>query len=72
MNDIIKKLAIESKNSEVYVIELTKEISTTLVREGCEESNPKFLQYLIRRLRKRLKIEESPVYKTFKQFFKEK
>ena len=72
MQNIIKKLAEESKQSELYIGNLTKEISITLIREGCEVTNPKFLQYLIRRLRKRLKIEESPVYKTFKQFFKEK
>lgn len=71
MDKIIKKLSIESKKSERSINLLLIDISNNLIREGCERSDPRFLQYLIRRTRKRLKIQESTVYKTFKNFFKE-
>jgi hypothetical protein len=71
MDKIIKKLAFESKKSERSISLLFEDISGNLIREGLERCDPRFLQYLIRRARKRLKIQESPVYKTFKNFFKE-
>lgn len=72
MNEIIKKIAKETKQSEAQIAGLVGELSDLLGREGCTVDNPNFLQYLVRRLRKRLKIEESKTYKTFKEFFKEK
>lgn len=48
------------------------EIAHTLSKEGCEKTDPRFLRYLIRRTRKRLKIQESKTFITFKEFFKEK
>jgi 3-deoxy-D-arabino-heptulosonate 7-phosphate (DAHP) synthase len=72
VQDTLKQLIKESKQSETYILNLTKEIEQRLIFEGCSVDNPKFLQYLVRRLRKKLKVEESKVYMTFRQFFKEK
>lgn len=69
MNNIIEKISKETKVSVSKIQTMCDEISILLVNEGCKKDEPRFLQYLIRRLRKRLKIEESKTYKTFKQFF---
>lgn len=71
MNTIIENLAKKTKKSEQYIMALVEEISLSLLKEGCLSDDPRFFQYLIRRIRKRLKIQESSTYKTFKQFFKE-
>lgn len=71
MKTIIQKLSNESKQSINKVTNLLDEISCNLIKEGCEETDPRFLQYLVRRARKRLKIQESKAYKTFKEFFKD-
>lgn len=72
MNDIIKILSQESGKLERDIVILVDDVTRILIKEGCEITNPKFSQYLVRRLRKRLKIEESTTYLTFKEFFKEK
>jgi len=66
---IIQKLAAESKQSERVVSLILEKISFNLIREGCKETDPQYLPYLMRRARKRLKIAESTTYKTFKEFF---
>ena len=71
MNDIVAVLSKKSKISESKIYELLEEISMTLIKEGCNSTDPRFLPYLMRRVRKRLKIQESNIYKTFKDFFKE-
>lgn len=71
MDNIIQKLAIESKQNEESVRKIFIEIKNNLLKEGCEDSDPRFLQYMVRRARKRLKIQESKAYVTFRQFFKE-
>jgi hypothetical protein len=69
MRLIIEKLSTESNVPVNLIGQMVEEISASLVKEGCAESEPRFMKYLIRRLRKRLKIEESTTYKSFKQFF---
>jgi hypothetical protein len=69
MKNIIEKIAKESGVRFRKVEEMCDEISYQLIREGCYKNDPRFLQYMIRRLRKRLKIEESTTFKTFKEFF---
>jgi hypothetical protein len=69
MELIIEKLMKETKQTERDLKILISEISFCLIKEGCEKSDPRFTQYLVRRMRKRLKIEESKTYKSFKQFF---
>lgn len=71
MQSIITKLAKTTGLGELYITSLMADITITLIKEGCLQTDPKFQAYLIRRVRKRLKIEESKTYKTFKQFFKE-
>jgi hypothetical protein len=66
---IVEKLARESKVSEEEIKLMIETITTRLIYEGCPKDNPKFTQYLIKRLRTRLKIAESKTYQTFKQFF---
>lgn len=70
MKLIIEKFAKEAKVTESSVKTLVETISTDLFYEGCNKNDPRFYQYLVRRLRKRLNIEESITYKSFKQFFK--
>lgn len=70
-SNVVTILSKQSKVSENKIYELIEEISYSLIREGCNTSNLKFNEYLVRRLRKRLKIEDSKTYKTFKEFFKE-
>jgi hypothetical protein len=72
MENIVRKLSQESKKPESVIRELMGSISFILLKEGCEKTDPRFLRYLIRRTRKRLKIQESQTFKTFKEFFKEK
>jgi len=69
MKNILEKISKETGVSIHTIKEMCDEISNTLLYEGCKKDEPRFLQYLIRRLRKRLKIEESKTYQTFKQFF---
>ena len=69
MELIIEKFAKEAKVTESVVKNHIAFISNSLMYEGCKESDPRFQQYLIRRLRRRLNIEESNTYKSFKQFF---
>lgn len=69
MELIVEKLAKEGKVSERTVGRMIDEITAQLIKEGCEEDEPRFMQYLIRRVRKRLKIEESSTLKSFRQFF---
>jgi len=71
MKNIIKKLSKDSKKSEKLIEILLLNITENLLIEGCTTSDPRYMQYLIRRARKRLKIPESNTYKTFKNFFKE-
>ena len=72
MEQIIEKLSEQSKKPNYVVTNLVKTIKENLIKEGCEETDPRFLQYLVRRAKKRLKIEESVLLKTFKEYFKEK
>lgn len=70
MENVIQKLSKQTKVSEKLIQSYMEDITMSLIKEGCPPTDPKFHQYLLRRVRKRLKIEESPTYKTFKQFFK--
>lgn len=72
MNSLVEKFSKAANVSEIEVERLIESITTALTYEGCPESDPRFFSYLTRRLRKRLKIEDSSALKTFKQFFKEK
>lgn len=66
---IIQKLSKESNQPERVVSLILEKVSRNLLREGCTESDPQYMPYLMRRARKRLKIVESTTYKTFKEFF---
>lgn len=69
MELIIEKFSKESGTTERDIKNMIDEMTITLEKEGCQKDDPRFLQYLTRRLRKRLKIEESVTYKSFKNFF---
>ena len=69
MKLIVEKLAKDSNFTERSIYCMIEDITKSLIKEGCEEKDPRFIQYLIRRVRKRLKIEESSTLKSFKQFF---
>lgn len=69
MELIIEKLSKESNFTEKEIKNMMNDITISLIKEGCPKNDPKFIQYLIRRIRKRLKIEESITYKSFKNFF---
>lgn len=72
MKNIITKLSKEANVAESIVEEMFSEIGRNLLKEGCEESDPRYIQYMVRRAKKRLKIQESKTYVKFKDFFKEK
>jgi hypothetical protein len=70
MELIIEKLAKDANTHEVVVRSVVEEVSNALVKEGCGKDEPRFMQYLIRRVKIKLKIEDSKTYTTFKQFFR--
>lgn len=72
MESLIRQLTKQTKLSSKYIETLINEVSQTLINEGCSANDPRFYSYLLKRLNKKLKIEESPTVKTFKEFFKEK
>ena len=71
MDNIITTLSKLTKISEQVISNYYEQIAMLLLKEGCSSDDPRFYPYLIRRLRKRLKIKESTTYKTFKEFFKD-
>ena len=71
LTKIISKYSIESKISHNKIEELCGMIAETLRKEGCLVDDPRFIHYLVRRLRKRLKLSDANTLKTFKNFFKE-
>lgn len=72
MEALIRQLAKQTKLSSKYIETLINEVSQNLINEGCSATDPRFYSYVLKRVNKKLKIEESSTIKTFKEFFKEK